>query len=148
MTDCPFCAVVSGQAPVLGGVICEDNLILARHNDDGDAPYYLGSIIVQTKRHNEGGVAEISDEEAQAAGLLVTRVGRALKACLGAEKVYAYTFGEAFPHLHTFVVARYRDTPPAYWRLGVADWPDAPRGGADEIATLAGRLRAELQRLA
>ncbi len=50
---------------------------------------------------------------------------RALKACTGAERAYTAFFGEAVPHAHIYVTARYPGTPHEYWRMDLEQWPDA-----------------------
>jgi diadenosine tetraphosphate (Ap4A) HIT family hydrolase len=47
-------------------------------------------------------------------------------------------------HLHVHLVPRYPGTPADYKGHRVTEWPDAPRGGAEEVAALCERLRAEL----
>jgi diadenosine tetraphosphate (Ap4A) HIT family hydrolase len=48
------------------------------------------------------------------------------------------------PHLHIHLTARYPDTPAAYLRWNIEDWPGAPRGNVDEIVSLCQRMRATL----
>ncbi len=141
MADCEFCAWRAGLATAPGGAIYEDDLVLARHTYDGSGEgSYLGALVLQPKRHAT--LAELTDDEARAMGWLAARLGRALAACTDAEKVYAYAFGEAYDHLHMFVVARYPGAPREYVRLRAQEWPGAPRGGAQAIAALVERLRA------
>ena len=142
MPGCLFCDVLRGAAPAVGGAIYEDDLIYAYHWAD-EGPSYLGHLALITKRHALD-FAALTPAEAQAVGLLIARLSSALKVCAGAEKVYAEFYGEVTPHLHVLITARYPGAPPEYLRWNVADWPDAPRGGAAEVAALAGRLRAYL----
>ena len=142
MTGCMFCERLADPAGIPGGAIYEDAHLHASHYFE-TAPAYLGRVLVQTKRH-AAGLAELTDDEGRAFGLLSARIARALKASAGAGKVYAYCFGEAVPHFHAFLVARYPGVPKEYWRLNLLDWPSAPRGNADAVADLAGRLRAAL----
>jgi uncharacterized membrane protein YjdF len=58
-----------------------------------------------------------------------------LKAFTGAEKVYIVFYGEVSPHLHIHLTTRYAGTPTDYLRWNIEDWPGAPRGNLDEIAT-------------
>jgi histidine triad (HIT) family protein len=140
MYDCEFCRRASGQKLSPGGAIYQDEHVFACHYDDGD-PMYLGYLLLVPKQHASG-YAELTDDEARAIGLAAARLSRALKATVGAERVYVYSFGEAVSHLHIFVVARYPNTPPEYVRLGLRDWPEAPTGDAAALAALATRLRA------
>jgi len=144
MSECEFCRRASGQHAAPGGAVYEDEHVFACHYDDGD-PMYLGCLLLLPRRHVPG-YPELDDDEARAIGLAAARLGRALKATTGAERVYVYAFGEAVPHLHVFVIARYPGTPPEYVRLGLRGWPDAPAGGPAEVAALAARLRAALRR--
>jgi diadenosine tetraphosphate (Ap4A) HIT family hydrolase len=123
--------------------IYADDLICAYHWYSGEGPEYLGTLVVQPRRHAKT-FAALTDAEAQAIGLLTARLSRALETGANAERAYVYFFGEVVPHLHLFVVARYPGTPEAYWRMNLNDWPDAPKGGAAEIASLSQRLRAAL----
>jgi len=141
--ECLFCQIQQGLIPVIGGPICEDELVMATHYSYDRLPTYLGYLVVQTRRHAPT-FADLTDDEASAVGLLITRLARALKECAGAERCYVVFFGEATPHLHIFITARYPDTPPEYWRSNIQKWPDAPRGGTAEIAALCDQLRAFL----
>ena len=141
--DCLFCQIPSGEVAVPGGMIYEDELVCACHYAQGELPEYLGNILVQPKRHAKT-FAELSDDEARAMGLLIARVARALGDCCGAERAYVEFYGEVTPHLHVFLTARYPNTPPDYWRWKIGDWPEAPRGDEQQIAALAGRLRAHV----
>ena len=114
------------------------------HPLDGDELTYLGSLMIVTKRHVPS-FAELTADEAQSLGLLLSRVSRALKAATGAGHAYAYFFGEGFHHLHIFTVARYDEMPAAYVRLAVERWPEAPRGGAAAVEALCAVLRADLR---
>lgn len=143
MADCEFCDWRASLDAAPGGSIYQDDLVLARHAyDAGDEAHYLGALVLQTKRHTT--LAELTDDEARAVGWLAARLSHALMICTGAEKVYAYSFGEAFDHLHMFVVARYPGAPAEYVRLRAQKWPGAPRGGAHDIAALVEWLRATL----
>ena len=143
MPDCAFCDWHASIDAALGGAIYQDELVLARHAyDGGDEAHYLGALVLQTKRHAT--LAELTDDEARAVGWLAARLSRALKICTGAEKVYAYSFGEAFDHLHMFVVARYPGAPSEYVRLRAQEWPGAPRGHAQDVASLVEWLRATI----
>jgi diadenosine tetraphosphate (Ap4A) HIT family hydrolase len=127
----------------VGGAIYEDNLVYAYHwAEEGSG--YLGHLVLITRRHTPD-FADLTPVEAQAVGLSITRLSSALKACTGAEKVYAVFYGEVTPHLHVHLTTRYRDTPPEYLRWHVENWPDAPRGNADSIASLCHELRATLR---
>jgi histidine triad (HIT) family protein len=115
----------------------------AGHVRAGQEPTYLGYLMAELKRHAPG-LAEQTNEEAQALGLLVARLSRALKASEGAEHVYLFVFGTHVSHLHLHLVPRYPGTPRAYWGSRIDEWPDAPRGNVAEIAAVCERLRTWL----
>ncbi|HZT97093.1 MAG TPA: HIT family protein [Chloroflexota bacterium] len=142
-SDCVFCDVVQSPNSSSDLIVYQDDLVLAAHVLDHEGATYLGQLLLQTKRHVPG-YAELTDGEAVAAGLALTRVARALKACTAAEKIYAFTFAEVVPHLHTYVTSRYRGTPVEYWRMNVQQWPDAPRGDRQAVGALCERLRTAL----
>ena len=140
MESCLFCDVQRSEPSAT--VVYEDALAFAYHPTE-EAPGYLGHLILIPKRHALD-YADLTGEEAQAIGLLTTRISRALKACAGAEKVYVEFYAEVTPHLHVFLTARYPNTPAEYWRWNVKDWPDAPRGDVEEIEAISQRLRSAL----
>lgn len=142
MSSCLFCDVLSGHPPVVGGPVYEDDLVYAYHWDD-EGSGYLGHLVLITRRHTPD-FAALTPTEAQAVGLLIARLSSALKARTGAEKVYTVFYGEATPHLHVHLTARYRDAPPEYLRWRAEHWPDAPHGDAEAIAALCDGLRAAL----
>lgn len=143
--ECQFCQIQQGLVPAVGGLLYEDELVSAHHYSHNEEPMYLGYLVVQTRRHVPT-FAELTDAEAQSIGLLITRLSRALKESVGAERTYVVFFGEVVPHLHVLLTARYPGTPPEYWRSLVYNWPDAPKGGPEEIAALCERLRVSLKR--
>lgn len=59
----------------------------------------------------------------------------------GHDHVYAFVYGDAVPHLHVHLLGRYPGTPEEYRGASVDEWPDAPRGDAQEVAAYVARLR-------
>lgn len=143
--DCFVCRKHRGEITLPGGAIYEDDLVFAGHIKPQEEQTYLGWLIVETKRHIPG-LAEQTSDEAQATGLLVARLSQALKACTTAEHIYAFVLGDRVPHLHIHLIPRYPNTPREYWGTRVDEWPDAPKGDAEEIAALCEQLRTYLQR--
>ena len=141
MEECPICAKHKGHVP--GGPIYEDDLLYAHHVYNKSGETFLGYVRAETKRHVPS-YAELTPEEAQAIGLLTTRLSRALKECAGADHVYVFFYGDHVPHLHLHIFARYPGTPEEYWRDRVDEWSGSPKGGTDEVAALCDRLRASL----
>ncbi|MDQ2886303.1 MAG: HIT family protein [Chloroflexota bacterium] len=142
---CFICRKHRGEIVIPGGAIYQDELVYAGHVRTGTHPTYLGYLMAETKRHTPG-LAELTDQEAQALGLLVTHLSRALKACEGAEHIYSFVLGHDVPHVHIHVVPRYPGAPREYWGTRADEWPDAPHGGAQEITVLCERLREYLQK--
>jgi histidine triad (HIT) family protein len=68
-----------------------------------------------------------------------------LKTSENAEHIYSFVLGDHVPHLHIWVMTRYPGTPQEYWGMRVAEWPEAPTGGAQEIAALCERLQLHLR---
>lgn len=142
---CFVCRKHVGEISIPGGAVYENDLVYAGHAaiPEGQTTAYLGSLMVEPKRHISG-LADLTDDESQKVGLLIARLSRALKTSEGAEHVYMFVLGHAVPHLHIWVVPRYPGTPREYWGLRVDEWPGAPRGGAEQIATLCKRIREYL----
>jgi len=142
---CFVCRKHVGEISLPGCAVYEDDLVYAGHAaiPEGQTTDYLGSLMVEPKRHISG-LADLTDDESQKVGLLIARLSRALKTSEGAEHVYMFVLGHAVPHLHIWVVPRYPGTPSEYWGLRVNEWSGAPRGGAEQIATLCKRIREYL----
>lgn len=127
-------------------MIYEDHLVAISHAQlwGDETEHYLGHLFVETKRHVPG-LADLTEEEAQAIGLHTSRVARALTETLGVEHVYAFVLGDGVPHVHVHVIGRYPGAPREYWGPRVDEWPEAPHGDEAEIARVAGRVRAFLR---
>lgn len=132
MTSCVFCDSSHPFSPSDRYIVYENEFVTVSHMLDSDGPTYLGRLALQSKRHAHG-YAELTDDEARAIGLATTRVSQALKSCTTAENVYSIFFAEVVPHLHLLMTARYPETPEGYWRMEILDWPDAPRGGPEDV---------------
>lgn len=140
--DCLVCRKQRGETPPVGGVIYEDELVFASHAQlrAGKTEYYLGHLMLETRRH-VAGLADLTDEEAQAVGLWSARLAAVLKATESVEHVYSFVFGHHVPHLHIHLVPRYPGAPREYWGVNTDDWPDAPHGGDADVETLNQRVR-------
>ena len=141
--DCFICQKHRGEIALPGGAIYEDHLVYAGHVRADQGVVYLGHLMIDLKRHAPG-LAELTNEEAQALGVLVARLSRALKASEDAEHVYLFVFGDQVPHLHLHLIPRYPGTPKEYWGVRIDEWPDAPHGDATDVAALCERLRVYL----
>src|SRR5579859_6222470 len=98
MEACPFCRPDQALPFATGGILYEDDLVYAHHYGRGEEPTYLGHLMLMTRRHVLG-FTDLTEAEAQAIGLSVARLSKALKACTGAEKVYLEAYYEVNPHL-------------------------------------------------
>ena len=145
MTDCLVCRKHRGELALTGGIIYEDDLISISHAQlfGEEKDHYLGHVFVESKRHVPE-LADLTDREAAAIGLWVSRVAKALLQTEGMVHVYSFFIGDGVPHVHVHVIGRYPGAPHDYWGPRVDDWPGAPRGGEVEIAQVADRVRAYL----
>ena len=144
-SSCYICSKHKGEILVPGGVIFEDSLFYASHSmiPQGQTKAYLGYLLIEPKRHVEG-LQNLNEKESAAIGVLITRLSRALINIEKAEHVYLFVLGHHAPHLHYHLIPRYPDTPKEYWGMRVDEWPEAPRGGLNEINSLCDRLRKYL----
>lgn len=148
--DCFVCRKHRDRGPLVpGGPIGEDDLVIVSHTVAPDAlghdgtTAYLGHLFVEPLRHAPG-LADLTDAEARRIGLWCTRASRALREVAGAEHVYAAVIGDAVPHLHIHLYARFPGTPREYWWTRVDKWPDARRGGTADIEAFVSELRRYL----
>ena len=144
--DCLICRKQRGDFYVPGGAIYADDLVYCSHAHlSGDQPaVYLGWLTVETRRHAPG-LADLTNEEGQELGKLIARLSRALRAITNAEHVYAFVLGHGVPHLHVHLIPRYPGTPREYWGVRIDEWPQAPRGDAQQVSALCDQLRAFLR---
>jgi histidine triad (HIT) family protein len=144
--DCLICRKHKGEISIPGGVIYQDDRIYLSHSpiQENETDHYLGHIFLETKRHVSG-ISELTEPEAQAVGLFTTRIADALRRVQGMEHIYSFVIGDGVPHVHVHVIGRYPNAPREYWGINVDEWPDAPRGGEEEIATVADRIRDYLR---
>jgi diadenosine tetraphosphate (Ap4A) HIT family hydrolase len=144
-SDCLVCRKHRGELTVPGGSIYQDDLISISHAQliGEEKDHYLGHIFVESQRHVPE-LADLTEREAQAIGLYISRVARALLQAEGMEHVYSFFVGDGVPHVHIHVIGRRPGAPREYWGPKVDEWPDAPRGGEAEIAQVADRLREYL----
>ena len=107
---CPFCQVLSGEAPARWVAQDEDAAAVLPLPADVIAP---GHSLVVPREHVRG-VQEVSPSGLSAAMLLVQRVARAMKVALGAEGVCVLNAsgpgsGQTVNHLHFHVVPHWVD---------------------------------------
>lgn len=143
--DCFICRKHRGEVLLPGGAIAQDDKIYVCHAQirPGQSTAYLGYLMLEPKRHAPG-LEHLDDHEAQVLGSWMARLSRALVATEGADHVYAFVIGDAVPHVHVHIVARYPGAPAEYRGPRVDEWPEAPRGGPAEIEAVCARLRSWL----
>jgi histidine triad (HIT) family protein len=146
-SDCFICSKHRGDILVPGGVIFEDKLVYCSHSliPQGQTQAYLGYLIIEPKRHIEG-LQNLSKQESESSGALITRLSKALTTVEKAEHIYLFVLGHNTPHLHFHLIPRYANTPKKWWGIHLDEWPEAPRGGLTEITLLCDRLRTYLAR--
>jgi histidine triad (HIT) family protein len=143
--DCLVCREVAGDVELAGGPLIDDELVFGFHlppMEENPRPY-LGHLLVVPRRH-AAGWADVTDAEAAAVGVAITRLARALRATIDLERVYTAVIGHGVPHLHVHVFPRYAGTPAGVGWMQSDEWEGAPHGAGEEIAELTGRLRAAL----
>ncbi len=143
--DCLVCRKHRGEVAVPGGIIYQDDLISISHAQliGEEKDHYLGHVFVEARRHVPE-LADLTEQEAQAIGLWISRVAKALLQTESMEHVYSFFIGDGMPHVHVHVIGRYPGAPREYWGQKVDEWPNAPKGGDAEIAQVADRLRQYL----
>ncbi|WP_456278898.1 HIT family protein [Bacillus sp. AK128] len=145
MVECFICNKHNGTIKVAGNSIFEDEYIYVGHIDNNGKPNYLGHLMIDLKRHVPT-LADMKPEEAKAFGVIMARLSKALKEVEKAEHVYALVSGNAVPHLHMHLVARYPNTPEQYWGpFAVYDSPNARMGEENEVVELCNRIKVYLE---
>ena len=140
--DCLVCQKHQGLKVLWGGVIFENDLVYISHAQlwGEETDHYLGHIMLETKRHTPG-LGDLTKAESEAIGYYASLTAKALVETEGAEHVYSFVIGHHVPHFHMHVIARYPGAPREYWGTRVDEWPDAPRGGEEEIGQVAERIQ-------
>lgn len=106
--NCGICQFATGEKPVHGGVVFENDLWLIRH---APPPFGVpGWMTLQSQRHSPG-IAHFDDAEAANFGLALRHFERVLEEVTGAQKIYTVSMNESFPHFHAHLVPRYAEMP-------------------------------------
>jgi diadenosine tetraphosphate (Ap4A) HIT family hydrolase len=105
---CFICRKHRGEVLLPGGAIAQDDVVYVGHAPirPGQSAAYLGYLMVEPRRHAPG-LEDLDDHEAHVLGSWMARLSRALVATERADHVYAFVIGDAVPHVHVHVVARY-----------------------------------------
>ncbi|MHC0039748.1 HIT family protein [Pseudoneobacillus sp. C159] len=145
MNNCFICNKHAGHIVTSGVAIYEDEYVYVGHIDREGKPNYLGHIMIDLKRHAPT-LGDMSMDEAKAFGVMMARVSKALMETENAEHIYSFVSGNAVPHLHMHLVARYPGTPKEYWGASeVYDWEGAPMGDNDAVIELCSRIKTYLE---
>ena len=136
MSDCPFCAIASGDHPA--DVVLADELVVAFLDS---RPVFKGHVLVIPRDHYE----TLPDLPPELVGPLFTRVQRvsaALPAALGAQGTFVAmnnVVSQSVPHVHVHVVPRTRGD-----GLRGFFWPRQRYADEAEAAAYAQRIRTAL----
>jgi diadenosine tetraphosphate (Ap4A) HIT family hydrolase len=140
--ECVICQKHQGVGPLTGQLVASVGnfeIWTARTDDVGRAR--LGYLFIESQQHVPY-VADLSDADAAALGVVRTRLTRALREVLGAEFVITAVLGLGVPHFHEQVLPRMPGTPPEI------AWHDSdsalPWAEPDEIAAFVIKLRQAL----
>jgi diadenosine tetraphosphate (Ap4A) HIT family hydrolase len=112
MVPCRSCELVArrdaGEAPLWDNIWRTQYWDLA-HNFNTSLP---GWLVLVLRRH-EAAIADLTEEEASALGVLLRRVSSALQRVVGCERTYVVQFAEHpdHPHVHFHVIPRLVDQP-------------------------------------
>ena len=139
--DCLVCREVAGELDLPGGLLWDDAYAVAFHlppTEQNERPY-LGHCLVVTRRHVDH-LGDLTPEEAASVATASRMIAAALRS-EGVERVHVAVIGLGVPHFHQHVYPRYAGVPAGTSWMEVDGLPDAPHGGASEIAALVDRLR-------
>ncbi|TMU87168.1 HIT family protein [Bacillus sp. BHET2] len=143
---CFICDKHAGDIETSGVSIYEDEYVYVGHIDRNGKPNYLGHLMIDLKRHTPS-LADMTEEEAKAFGVIMTRVSKALMESEKAEHIYSLVSGNSVSHLHMHIVARYPHTPKEYWGpVEVYDWGEAPMGDNVEVVKLCKRIKSYMEK--
>lgn len=142
---CFICNKHDGIIKTDGVVIYEDEFVYVGHTDNNREQGYLGHLMIDLKRHIPT-LGDMTLNEAEAFGVILTKVSKALMESENAEHIYSLVSGNSVPHLHIHIVPRYPGTPKQFWGpMSVHEWSKAPTGGDVEAARLCMRIKTYLE---
>lgn len=90
-----------------------DEMWLVSNSPEQAVPGWLSVFV---RRHAEG-LFSLTEAEASAFGLLISRVARAITVACEVDRVYLFSFNDHMRHVHAILVPRPKDLPLEY-RLG------------------------------
>ncbi|MGV9677440.1 HIT family protein [Nocardia sp. NPDC003482] len=136
---CPICDKHRGLGRLVGPVLFADDLVVVTHRPLTEGSPVPGYLFVETRRHAPT-LADLSDEEAAAAGWAVRRAAAALRGELAPEYVFSAITGRTVAHFHQHVFARPKGTPPQTHWFDVDTWAAGPRVDERGLSELCARL--------
>ncbi|WP_020110818.1 HIT family protein [Rhodococcus sp. 114MFTsu3.1] len=140
--DCLLCLEVEGKIPLPGGVYETPTSVAFHLPEQPSGDVLLGHHLVVPKRHvhDHGGLDE---NEAEDIGRITRVLSRALSAA-GAQRVYVFSVGHSWPHLHVHLVPRWPSVPEEVPWHAVKDEPGSHRVDFATAASFAERVRWNL----
>jgi diadenosine tetraphosphate (Ap4A) HIT family hydrolase len=108
VSTCGICKANSGEVPIPGGIIFENDLWLVRHLTPGRG--VPGWMMVQSQRH-VAGISGFNDAEAANFGPAFRHLQKVLQDVTGALRIYTASMNESSPHFHCHLVPRYVQMP-------------------------------------
>jgi histidine triad (HIT) family protein len=149
VTDCFGCREVRGEIEPPGGLLLDEELLVAFHVWPAAAglerPALLGHLLVMPRRHAPGW-EDLEEAEAGAIGGAIARLARAQRAVLDLERVYTATIGHHVAHLHVHLIPRHTGTPEGLGMWELDEWQDVPLADEAAAAEFVERLREALRK--
>lgn len=144
--NCGICLANSGERPIAGGVIWENDKWLVRHSPP---PYGVAGWMTLHSQRHVGGPAHFDDAEAASFGPTLRHLEKVLEEVTGALRIYTAAMGESFPHLHAHMVPRYAQMPDDAKAWAVFDLQRRSAAGEvtvdqAEVERIIGEYRARL----
>jgi histidine triad (HIT) family protein len=133
---CVFCAIVAGETPAT--VVLDDADFLAFLDV---RPVFPGHVLLVPKVHHET-LVDLPEDDVGPLFLRARRLAGAVERGLGAGGTFVAVnnrVSQSVPHLHVHVVPRTKGD-----GLRGFFWPRTKYGSEDEMADVAGRVRAAL----
>ncbi|MDK2808859.1 MAG: histidine triad family protein [Clostridiales bacterium] len=134
MEDCIICNKHKKNTELM---IYRDEYVCVCHyisNLEGNNNF-LGYYFVEMMRHFDG-IQNATEEELYAMIKVTKRLANALIIKFGGERIYTFVTGDGVKHFHEHVVIKHNGTPKEYKACRVDEWPEAPRGGYEDIVAL------------
>ena len=140
--ECDICLKHEGKGPLTGELVGRTPDFWVYHAmADEQGMAHLGWLFIESDRHAPY-LADLTEDEAAALGVLRTRLASALRDEVDAELVLTFVIGLGIAHFHEHLVPRHAGTP---HDLPWYDSAEAlPKADAGRVADLAARLRARV----